>query len=130
MRYNHNHWTLPLGSKLWRDTGFRSHEPVDVQTFQPAKKPRGRDLSPEERLTNATRPKDRIGVEHSLDGVKVFRIVRDAFRNLRLDFDDLVREIACGLHNLGVDYPLMTSSRKAAVRNPPLLSHPAVTQKL
>ena len=39
-------------------------------------------------------------------GVRVFRIVRDAFRNLRPDYDDLVREIASGLHNLRVDYPL------------------------
>jgi hypothetical protein len=99
---------LPLGSRLSKDTRFRSHEPVEVQTFQPAKKPRGRDLSPEERLTNATRPKDCVGVEHSLDGVKVFRIVRNAFRNLRLDYDDLVREIASGLHDLRVDYPLTT----------------------
>jgi hypothetical protein len=108
MRYNHNHWTFPPGSKLWKDTGFQGHEPVDVQTFHPAQKPKGHDLSPEERLTNAISSKDRIGVEHSPGGVKVFRIVHDVFRNLRPDFDDLVMEIACGLHNFRVDYPLTT----------------------
>jgi hypothetical protein len=100
------HWTFPPGSKLWKDTGFQGYEPLDVQTFQPTKKPKGRDLSPEERLTNAAISKDRIGVEHSLGGVKVFRIVQDVFRNLRQDFDDLVMEVACGLHNFRVDHPL------------------------
>jgi DDE superfamily endonuclease len=99
-------WRFPLGSKLWKDTGFQGYEPTGVQTFQPTKKPKGRALSAQERLTNAAISHDRIGVEHSLGGVKVFRIVRDSFRNLRPDFDDLVMEIACGLHNLRVDHPL------------------------
>jgi hypothetical protein len=106
MRYNHNHWTFPPGSRLWKDTGFQSYELVEAQTFQLTTKPRGRDLSPEERLTNATSSRDRIGVERSPGGVKVFRIIHDVFRNLRSGFDDLVMEIACGLHNFSVDYPL------------------------
>jgi hypothetical protein len=100
-------WRFPPGSKLWKDTGFQGYEPAGVQTFQPTKKPKGRALSPEERLNNAAISQDRIGVEHSLAGVKVFRIVHDVFRNLRQDFDDLVMEITCGLHNVRVDHPLM-----------------------
>jgi DDE superfamily endonuclease/Helix-turn-helix of DDE superfamily endonuclease len=98
---------FPPGSRLWKDTGFQGYEPVGVRTLQPTKKPKGRDLSPEARLTNAAISKERIGVEHSLAGVKVFRIVHDVFRNLRQGFDDLVMEIACGLHNVRVDHPLM-----------------------
>jgi hypothetical protein len=105
-RADEQHWTFPPGSKLWKDTGFQGYEPSAVQTFQPTKKPKGRALSPEERLTNTAISKGRIGVEHSLGGVKVFRIVQDVFRNLRQDFDDLVMEIACGLHNFRVDHPL------------------------
>jgi len=97
---------FPPGSKLWQDTGFQGYAPGGVQTFQPTKKPKGRDLTPEQRRTNAAISKERIGVEHSLGGVKVFRIVHDLFRNMRQDFDDLVMETACGLHNLRVDYPL------------------------
>jgi len=99
-------WRFPPGSTLWKDTGFQGYEPVGVRTFQPTKKPKGRDLSSEERLTNAAISKERIGIEHSLAGVKVFRIVHDIFRNLRQNFDDLVMEIACGLHNIRVDHPL------------------------
>ena len=91
-------WEFPAGSRLWKDTGFQGYEPT--------KKPKGRDLSPQEKLTNARIAQERIGVEHSLGGVKVFRIVHDIFRNLRQDFDDLVMEVACGLHNFRLDYPL------------------------
>lgn len=99
-------WHFPLGSKLWQDTGFQGYEPPGVQTFQPRKKPRGAELSAEERAQNKDVSRDRMGVEHSLGGVKVYHIVHDIFRNLREGFDDLVLAIACGLHNLRLDHPL------------------------
>ena len=97
---------FPPGSKLWQDTGYQGYAPPGVVIFQPTKKPKGRDLTLEERATNAAISSQRIGVEHSIGGVKVFRIVHDVLRNLRPGFDDLVMETACGLHNLRVDYPL------------------------
>jgi hypothetical protein len=39
-------WAFPKGSKLWKDTGFQGYEPKNAETFQPTKKPKGRDLSP------------------------------------------------------------------------------------
>ena len=45
-----------------------------------------------------------IAVEHVLAGVKRCRIVKDVFRNTKPLFDDLVMEIACGLHNARVAY--------------------------
>jgi hypothetical protein len=98
--------TFPPGSRLWKDTGFQGYEPDAVQTYQPKKKPKGRDLTRDEKQANATIARQRIGVEHSIGGVKVFRIVQDVFRNLRPAFDDLVMETACGLHNLRLDHPL------------------------
>ena len=97
---------FPPGSTLWKDTGFQGYEPKDVRTLQPLKKPKGRELSPEEQAANRLISKDRILIEHTLGGVKVFRIVHDVFRNLREGFDDLVMEIACGLHNFRLDHPL------------------------
>jgi hypothetical protein len=99
-------WEFPKASKLWKDTGFQGYEPKNTQTFQPTKKPKGRDLSPEEKSLNKTIAHERIAIEHSLGGVKVFRIVHDIFRNVRLGFDDLVMDIACGLHNFRLDHPL------------------------
>jgi DDE superfamily endonuclease/Helix-turn-helix of DDE superfamily endonuclease len=97
---------FPRGSLLWKDTGFQGYEPQAVRPLQPKKKPKGRDLSEEEKAANRLISKDRIGIEHSLAGVKVFRIVHDVYRNTRQGFDDLVMEIACGLHNFRLDHPL------------------------
>jgi hypothetical protein len=97
---------FPPGSTLWKDTGFQGYEPNHIKTFQPTKKPKGRDLSPEEKAANRAISPERILVEHSLGGVKVFRIVHHVFHNVREGFDDLVMEIACGLHNFRLDHPL------------------------
>lgn len=97
---------FPPGSQLWKDTGFQGYEPEGVQTYQPKKKPKGRDLTNDERQANAIISSQRMAVEHSIGGVKVYRIVHDVLRNLCQDFDDLVMETACGLHNLRVDHPM------------------------
>lgn len=98
--------TFPAGSKLWKDTGFQGYQPDHTQTFQPRKKPKGGALTDQEKASNTHLSSQRIGVEHSIGGVKVYHIVRDVFRNLRAGFDDLVMETACGLHNLRLDHPL------------------------
>jgi hypothetical protein len=97
---------FPPGSQLWKDTGFQGYEPANVMTFQPKKKPRGAELSEADKRLNTQLSQGRIGIEHSLRGVKVFHIVADIFRNLRLGFEDLVMQVACGLHNLRLDFPL------------------------
>ena len=97
---------FPAGSSLGKDTGFQGYEPPGVKTWQPKKKPKGKELTPEEKAQNTAFARERIGVEHSIGGVKVFAIVREIYRNLKDDFDDLVMETACGLHNLRKDYPL------------------------
>jgi hypothetical protein len=99
---------FPPDSKLWQDTGFQGYEPEHTQIFQPKKKPKGRELSQLEKTENAAISSIRIRVEHSIGGVKVFAITRDIFRNMKADFDDLVMETACGLHNLRIDHPMMT----------------------
>lgn len=99
-------FAFPRGSQLWKDTGFQGYEPADTTTFQPQKKPKGRELTNEEKARNRRISRERIGVEHSLGGVKVFAIVHAIFRNLRAGWDDLVMAIACGLHNFRLDYRL------------------------
>jgi hypothetical protein len=99
---------FPVGSKLWQDTGFQGYEPENTQTFQPQKKPKGRELTPIEKRVNTRISRERIAVEHSIGGVKTFAIVRQTFRNIKSGFIDLVMETACGLHNLRIDHPMMT----------------------
>jgi hypothetical protein len=90
---------FPEGSTLYKDTGFQGYEPVGVDTRQPKKKPRGRELTDEEKEQNSLISRMRIIVEHVICGIKRCRIVKDVFRNTKDRFDDLVMEIACGLHN-------------------------------
>jgi hypothetical protein len=97
---------FPKDSKLWKDTGFQGYEPEQTTTFQPKKKPKGGELTADEKAHNQTISRERIGVEHSLGGVKVFRIVHEVYRNHKPKFDDLMMETACGLPNLRLDFPL------------------------
>jgi len=95
---------FPEGSTLYKDTGFQGYEPAGVDTRQPKKKPRGGELTVEEKEQNSLISKLRIIVEHVICGVKRCRIVKDVFRNTKDRFDDLVMEIACGLHNFRTAY--------------------------
>jgi hypothetical protein len=91
--------TFPPNSKLWQDTGFQGYEPANTTTFQPKKKPKGGELTAEEKAQNTAISSARMGVEHSIGGVNVFR-------NFKQGFDDIALETACGLHNLRIDHPL------------------------
>lgn len=99
---------FPQGSQLWQDTGFQGYQPENVILYQPTKKPKGKELTAEQKEQNREISKVRILVEHSIGGVKVFAIVRDIYRNMKDGFDDLAMETACGLHNFRCDFPLTT----------------------
>ena len=92
-------YRFPPGCVLFKETGFQGYEPDNICTYQPKKKPRGHELTPEEKAENTMISRIRILVEHAIAGVKRCHIVQDVFRNTKDHFDDLVMEIACGLHN-------------------------------
>lgn len=92
-------YTFPEGSKLFQDTGFQGYAPVGASIEQPTKKPRGKELSAEQKARNRDISKKRVGVEHTLAGVKIFHIVAHTFRNFKDGFSDLVIFAACGLFN-------------------------------
>jgi hypothetical protein len=92
-------YTFPPGCVLFKDTGFQGFEPENVSTYQPKKKPRNHELSTEEKAENQKISSMRILVEHVISGVKRCRIVHDVSRHTKAHFDDLVMEVACGLHN-------------------------------
>jgi IS5 family transposase len=97
-------YQFPPNSIVYKDTGFQGYEPSGVITRQPKKKPRKGTLTDEERAENRAISRERIGVEHSIGDTKVYRIVHDVYRNHRPEYDDLVMETACGLHNLRCDF--------------------------
>jgi hypothetical protein len=97
-------YSFPPGSTLFQDTGFQGYAPEGPSIQQPTKKPRGKELSPEQKEENRKISRDRVLVEHSIGGVKVFHIVSTIFRNIKKGFDDLVMETVCGLFNFVQDY--------------------------
>ena len=92
-------YSLPRGSTLFQDTGFQGYAPQGASIEQPTKKPRGKELSPEQKDENRKISSERVSVEHSIGGVKVFHVVSTIFRNIKEGFDDLVMETVCGLFN-------------------------------
>lgn len=100
----------PAHATLIKDTGFQGYEPSGVMTFQPQKKPKGKELSLADKFFNHMISSVRMKVEHVIAGIKRCRIVKDVFRNTKKGFSDLVMRIACALHNLRVTFRQQTSS--------------------
>ena len=94
--------TYPEDIGIYQDTGFQGYAPDGVRTFQPQKKPKGEELTLEQKERNRLISSIRIVIEHIIAGIKRCRMVKDIFRNTKEKYDDLVMEIACGLHNFRV----------------------------
>ena len=92
-------FTLPEGSMLYQDTGFQGFALEGTTIFQPKKKPCGGELTHDEKEQNRAISRIRVRVEHAIDGVKRYRIVKDQLRNWKAGFRDKVMETCCGLHN-------------------------------
>lgn len=90
----------PMGSVVLRDSGFLGLGCAGAQVLEPAKKPRGGELSEGLKAANRVIASWRVPVEHGLCGIKRCRIVRDIFRNRRAGMVDQVMNVASGLHNL------------------------------
>jgi hypothetical protein len=72
------------------DLGFQGiqAEFPGLRSILPKKKPRGKELSADEKEQNKTKSGVRVLVENALAGVKRLRIVSDIFRNRVKDFPD------------------------------------------
>jgi hypothetical protein len=92
-------YTFPPGGTLFQDTGFQGYAPEGTSVQQPTKKPRGKELNPEQKEENRKISSERVLIEHSIGGIKVFHIVSAIFRNIKEGFSDLVMETVCGLFN-------------------------------
>jgi hypothetical protein len=93
---------LARGITLWLDNGFQGYTPEGVIVYMPKKKPKGKKLAEEQKQTNRAISSTRVIVEHTIGGAKRCRIIKDRFRCHKLEFNDLVMELACGLHNLRI----------------------------
>ena len=97
-------YNLPRGSYLYQDSGFQGFALAGINIIQPKKKPKGQDLTGEERARNRKISSIRTQIEHAISGIKRYRIVRDKLRNYKKGFTDVVMETCCGLHNFRLDF--------------------------
>jgi DDE superfamily endonuclease len=95
---------LPEGSSLAQDTGFQGFALANVTIIQHIKKPRGKELTPEQKESNRRISSLRIRIEHAIGGVKRYRIVKDQCRARKNNFRDQVMETCCGLHNFRLNF--------------------------
>jgi hypothetical protein len=93
---------FPDGIILYQDSGYQGFKPDGVEVKMPVKKPRGKDLTSEQKEENRKLSSKRVLIEHINCGIKRCRIVKDIFRSWICEWRDTVMLLACGLHNFRV----------------------------
>jgi len=91
--------SFPPNSNIYKDSGFQGYEPEGTITYQPKKKPKGGELTAGDKTLNSIIYSTRVVVEPVISGIKMCLLVKNVFRNTKEEFNDIVMEIACGLHN-------------------------------
>ncbi len=84
------------------DKGYQGLSARHLQTCLPVKKPRGGELGSEDKAHNRSLARFRITVEHVIRSLKVWRIVKETYRNRRKRFSLRFKLIA-GLVNAGLE---------------------------
>lgn len=94
---------LPLKTPIYIDTGFEGINNIcpEQNIKKPKKKPKGKDLNGGEKLGNRIISKERVKVEHSIGGIKKFKIASDRFRGINQTMDNILK-VTCGLFNLQI----------------------------
>jgi hypothetical protein len=103
------YWQFPQGIKVCQDLGFEGHQQEGVNIERPIKKPKGKELTTEQKAANKAKSADRVKVEHIIGHAKVYRIIKDTIRLWKknyADINDFIMEICCGLHNFKIEYKL------------------------
>ena len=93
---------LPTGSHLLQDVGFPAFPREGVAIIQPTKKPRGKELTPEQKADNREISRRRVRIEHVNSSVKRCRMLKETIRRWKDGMRDMVMEIGCALHNFRV----------------------------
>ena len=105
---------FPGKSRAGADSGYQGYHPPGVVVTTPMKKPRGGELTDEEKAINRRFSQLRVVVENALCGVKVNRIVHDVFRGRKTGFDDRCILISVSLHNFRCDQRAKAKIKQAA----------------
>ncbi|NJO75622.1 MAG: DUF4112 domain-containing protein [Leptolyngbyaceae cyanobacterium RM1_406_9] len=85
------------------DLGFQGLQNEFDNVHPPHKKPRGKELSEQQKQENREFSRQRVKCEYAHAGIKRYRSVTDVYRNRIPDFDDRLMLNAAGLWNLYLD---------------------------
>lgn len=96
------YYQIPPGFTLWQDTGYQGYCPEGVLIRQPFKKPRGKQLSQQQKDYNQAVSSIRVRIEHTIGSVKRYRIVKDECRLRRNNFVNSIFRICAALHNFRI----------------------------
>ena len=83
--------------------GIKTEYP-NLTVIMPKKKPRGQDLTNEEKEANKVISKRRIVNEHALAHIKKYNSVSHIYRNKGNNTADKLMLITCGLANYHIDH--------------------------
>jgi hypothetical protein len=81
------------------DLGYQGLQNEFVNIHLPHKKPKGKELSAEQKEENRVFSRERVKCEHAIGGMKRYRSVAEIYRNRVLNFDDRLMLTAAGLWN-------------------------------
>ncbi len=85
------------------DLGFQGLQNEFENVHLPHKKPKGKELSEQQKQENREFSRQRVVCEHAHAGIKRYRSVTDVYRNRVPDFDDRLMLNAAGLWNWYLD---------------------------
>lgn len=84
------------------DSGYQGLASRHSQTCLPIKKPKGKELSAKDKQHNRALGHFRIAVEHVVRSLKIWRILKETYRNRRKRFS-LRFNLIAGLINAGLE---------------------------
>lgn len=90
---------IPDMVKVQADSGFQGVQKIYDNVFLPQKKPRGGELTAEQKEENRQLSRERVRCENAFSGVKRYNAVSSTYRNRKEEFDDKLMVTACGLWN-------------------------------
>jgi hypothetical protein len=93
------YYSIPAGFTLLQDTGYQGYCPEGVRVIQPQKKPRGKELTEEQKCRNREISSFRVREEHAIGSLKRYRIVKDECRLRRNNFTDKIFLTCAAIHN-------------------------------
>jgi hypothetical protein len=98
-------YTIHPGFTLYQDGGYQGYLPEGVNIMQPDKKPKGGQLTQEQKDKNRGIFSKRVYVEHTISSIKRYRIVKDECRLRKNNFVGSIFATCAALHNFRLQKP-------------------------